>query len=78
MTTTMQFVRPIKGLPLTFLIVGECKDIFGGEGWLVKEYGFNKTFCVSKANVEPLTPSALMMEQINGWLHMIDFDPKHP
>ena len=74
MTTT--FVRPNNGLPLTFLIVGDGKSIGGEDIWLVKEYGFSKTFGVLKMHVHPITPSPLMMEQLNGWLHMINYQPE--
>lgn len=69
------FVRPKKGLPLTFLIVGEGKSMSGDDIWLVKEFGYSKTFGAAKHDVNPLTPSPQIMELLNAWLHMISFAP---
>ena len=72
---TTNFVRPNKGIPLTFLIVCDGKSIGGEDIWLVKEYGFTKTFGVLKMHVHPITPSVPMLELLNAWLRMINHKP---
>lgn len=74
-TQDAAFVRPSKGLPLTFLIVGEAVSIGGEPAWMVMEFGYSKTFCVLKSQVHPIELNGLMMEQLGGWLQMINFSP---
>src|SRR6185369_8382859 len=74
-TARARFVRPSKGIALTFLVVGEGVSMAGEDIWLVMEYGFQKTFGALKRDVYPISPSGLMLEQLNGWLRMIDFTP---
>lgn len=73
LASNLKFVRPNKGLPLTFLIVGEGKSIGGEDIWLVKEFGYNKTFGALKRETHALQLSPLMAEQVAHWLSMIDF-----
>ena len=72
---TLKFVRPNKGLPLTFLVVGETKSFCGEAAWLVMEYGYTKEFAARKCDCHDLELSPLMTEQVSGWLSLIDYKP---